>query len=116
MVKVSGYGRIAVVPPVNTELTSVGAGTPMGEVLRRYWQPVCVSADVDELPKAVRILNEELVAFRDLKGRVGVLDAHCAHCGEVAYAGAEEFDKQVRDEDQVFRALVKDFGLVPATK
>ncbi|MEO8203807.1 MAG: aromatic ring-hydroxylating dioxygenase subunit alpha [Betaproteobacteria bacterium] len=81
MIKVSGYGRIAVVPPVNTELTSVGAGTPMGEVLRRYWQPVCLSSDVDALPKRVRILGEDLVAFRDLGGRVGVLDAHCAHRG-----------------------------------
>ncbi len=81
MNKVSGYGRIAVVPPVNTELTSVGAATPMGEVLRRYWQPVCLSSDVGELPKRVRILGEDLVAFRDLGGRVGVLDAHCAHRG-----------------------------------
>lgn len=91
MVKLSGYGRIADVPPVNTELTSVGSGTPMGEVLRRYWQPVCLSSDVDELPKLVRILGEELVAFRDRKGRVGVLDAHCAHRGtSLEYGRIEE--------------------------
>ncbi len=91
MVKVSGYGRIGVVPPPNTELTAVGFGTPMGEVLRRYWQPVCLSSDIDELPKAVRILGEELVAFRDLSGRVGVLDAHCAHRGtSLEYGRIEE--------------------------
>jgi phenylpropionate dioxygenase-like ring-hydroxylating dioxygenase large terminal subunit len=81
MVRQSGYGRIARLPPENAELTHVGFGTPMGEVLRRYWQPVCLSTDIDELPKAARILGEELVAFRDKRGRVGVLDAHCAHRG-----------------------------------
>lgn len=79
--KVSGYGRIANVPAENAELTHVTAGTPMGEVLRRYWQPVCLASDIDELPKRVKILGEELVAFRDKEGRVGVLDAHCAHRG-----------------------------------
>jgi phenylpropionate dioxygenase-like ring-hydroxylating dioxygenase large terminal subunit len=81
MTTVSGYGRIGVVPKENAELTRVGFGTPMGEVLRRYWQPVCLSAEIDELPRRVTILGEELVAFRDKRGRVGVLDAHCAHRG-----------------------------------
>jgi phenylpropionate dioxygenase-like ring-hydroxylating dioxygenase large terminal subunit len=81
MVTVSGYGRIATVPPENAELTRVGFGTPMGEVMRRYWQPVCLSRDIDELPKRLTILGEELVAFRDKRGRVGVLDAHCCHRG-----------------------------------
>src|SRR5688572_29041367 len=81
MIKLSGYGRIARLPAENDELTHVGFGTPMGEVLRRYWQPVCLSADIDELPKAAQILGEELVAFRDKRGRVGVLDAHCCHRG-----------------------------------
>lgn len=81
MIKVSGYGRIATVPRENEELTHVTLGTPMGEVLRRYWQPVCLSAEIDELPKFARILGEDLVVFRDRRGRVGVLDAHCAHRG-----------------------------------
>lgn len=81
MAKVSGYGRIGVVPDPDDELTRVGLGTPMGEVLRRYWQPVCLSSDIDELPKYAKILGEELVAFRDREGRVGVLDAHCCHRG-----------------------------------
>ena len=78
---VSGYGRTGAVPAENTELTHVTLGSPMGELLRRYWQPVCLSSDIDELPKLTRILGEELVAFRDKRGRVGVLDAHCAHRG-----------------------------------
>ena len=88
---VSGYGRTGVVPQENTELTHVTFGTPMGEVLRRYWQPVCLSSDIDELPRFVKILGEELVAFRDKRGRVGVLDAHCAHRGtSLEYGRIEE--------------------------
>ncbi len=92
MVTVSGYGRIAVVPAENAELTHVGFGTPMGEVLRRYWQPVCLSRDVDELPKRVTILGEDLVAFRDKRGRVGVLDTHCCHRGTSLEYGRIEDD------------------------
>lgn len=91
MPTVSGYGKIAAVPAENAELTRVGFGTPMGEVLRRYWQPVCLSADIDELPKFQKILGEELVAFRDKQGRVGVLDAHCCHRGaSLEYGRIEE--------------------------
>lgn len=91
MPTISGYGRIAHVPPENAELTRVGFGTPMGELLRRYWQPVCLSSDVDELPKYARILGEELVAFRDGQGHVGVLDAHCCHRGtSLEYARIED--------------------------
>ncbi len=76
-----GYGRNAIVPEEDTALTHVGLGTPMGELLRRYWQPVALSVELDDLPKRIRILGEELVAFRDGSGRVGVLGAHCAHRG-----------------------------------
>jgi nitrite reductase/ring-hydroxylating ferredoxin subunit len=86
-----GYGRIAVVPKEDAELTRVGFGTPMGELLRRYWQPVALSAELADLPKAVRILGEDLVAFRDKSGRVGVLDAHCVHRGtSLEYGRIEE--------------------------
>ena len=91
MTVVSGYGRIGVVPKEDAQLTHVGVGTPMGELLRRYWQPVCLSSEIDELPKRVTILCEELVAFRDKRGRVGVLDAHCAHRGtSLEYGRIEE--------------------------
>jgi hypothetical protein len=63
----SAYGfRI---PEPDPELTRVGPGMPCGELMRRYWQPVCLSADLKELPKRVRILGEDLVAFRDGHGR-----------------------------------------------
>jgi nitrite reductase/ring-hydroxylating ferredoxin subunit len=90
-VEVSGYGRIAQVPREDEELTRVGFGTPMGELMRRYWQPVCLSEELKDLPKKLKILGEELVAFRDLKGRVGVLDLHCAHRGaSLEYGRIEE--------------------------
>ncbi len=91
MAVISGYGRIATVPKEDADLTHVGFGTPMGELLRRYWQPVCLSSEIDELPKLAKILGEELVAFRDKRGRVGVLDAHCAHRGtSLEYGRIEE--------------------------
>lgn len=69
------------VAPHDPELTSTDAGTPMGEYMRRFWQPVCLSQELGQLPKAIRILGEDLVAFRDLSGRIGVLDRHCSHRG-----------------------------------
>ncbi len=75
----SAYGRE--VPPPDYELTSVERGSPMGEVLRRYWQPVCTSDELRDLPRKEKLLCEEIVVFRDKKGRVGALDPHCAHRG-----------------------------------
>ena len=59
------------IPEPDSLLTRVGPGTPCGELMRRYWQPVCLSADLQELPKAVRILGEDLIAFRDGDGQAG---------------------------------------------
>ena len=75
-----GYFRRDV-PCEDSELTHVGPGTPMGEYLRRFWQPVCMSEDLEDLPKAIRIMDEDLVAYRDRSGRVGVLHRHCSHRG-----------------------------------
>ena len=63
------------------ELTLVDRGTPCGEYLRRYWQPVALSSELTDLPLAVEILGEPLVLFRDGDGRVGLLHRHCAHRG-----------------------------------
>ena len=65
----------------DAELTHVGPGTPCGEYLRRYWQPVAMSAELGDLPRVVRILGEDLVLFRDGSGRPGLLHRHCAHRG-----------------------------------
>ena len=73
----SAYGLK--IPEPDPVLTRVGPGTPCGELLRRYWQPVCLSADLKDLPKPVRILGEDLVAFRDGEGKVGLLFFRCSH-------------------------------------
>ncbi|MPZ15063.1 MAG: Rieske 2Fe-2S domain-containing protein [Chloroflexi bacterium] len=78
----------------NELLARTGPGSPMGELMRRYWMPALLS---DELPEAagtpirVRLLGEDLVAFRDSEGRVGLLDESCSHrCTSLAYARNEE--------------------------
>ena len=87
----SGYGQNAIVPKEDPRLTHVSLGTPMGELMRRYWQPVCMSSELTELPKFLKILNEELVAYRDKSGHVGVLGAHCCHRGtSLEYGRIEE--------------------------
>ena len=65
----------------NQLLTSVGRGTPGGELLRRYWMPVaCAGELTDEKPiKATRLLGENLVVFRDKIGRYGVVAEQCPH-------------------------------------
>ena len=69
------------VPQEDAELTRIGPGTPCGEYLRRFWQPVCYSDDLQDLPVALKILGEELVAFKDFSGQIGVVAAHCPHRG-----------------------------------
>lgn len=69
------------IPAEDAELTHVGPGTPCGEYMRRYWQPVAMSNELTDLPLAVRILGEELVLFRDKSGRIGLLHLHCCHRG-----------------------------------
>ena len=64
----------------NERLTRVGPGTPMGELLRRYWHPVAPSARLhDEPVKAVRLLGEDYVLFRDKQGKLGCIEPRCAH-------------------------------------
>jgi len=69
------------VPQEDTELTHVGPDTPCGEYLRRYWQPVCFSDDLGDVPLRITILGEELVVFRDRGGTIGLLELHCPHRG-----------------------------------
>jgi phenylpropionate dioxygenase-like ring-hydroxylating dioxygenase large terminal subunit len=64
----------------NTLLCRVGPDTPMGTMMRRYWHPVCASAQLpepDSAPLRVRLLGEDYVAFRDSEGRVGVMEELC---------------------------------------
>lgn len=68
-------------PEADEELTRVEPETPCGEYLRRFWQPVIRSQELRDLPRRVRILGEDLVAFRDRSGAVGLLELYCPHRG-----------------------------------
>src|SRR5207247_10054863 len=77
----------------NELLTRVGPGTPMGELLRRFWQPVLMAEELPEpdcAPVKVRLLGEDLVAFRDTDGRLGLIDGRCAHRQAHLYYGRNE--------------------------
>jgi phthalate 4,5-dioxygenase oxygenase subunit len=65
----------------NETLTRTGKGTPMGDLIRLYWLPFLLSEDIeaDGVAVRVRLLGEDLVAFRGSDGKVGLIDAHCAH-------------------------------------
>jgi 5,5'-dehydrodivanillate O-demethylase oxygenase subunit len=64
----------------NERLTRVGPGTPMGALLRRYWQPIATTGELAENPvRAIRILGEDLTLYRDRGGRLGLIDQRCAH-------------------------------------
>ena len=77
----------------NELLTRVGAGTPMGDLLRRFWFPAMLEvqiAEPDSTPVKLRLLGEDLVAFKDTDGRIGILDAHCPHRRVHLYFGRNE--------------------------
>ena len=77
----------------NDLLTQTDAGTPMGDLMRRYWIPALLSEEIpapDCPPVQVRILGEDLVAFRDRDGRVGLLAEHCSHRGTSLFYGRNE--------------------------
>ena len=64
----------------NDLLTRVGPGTPMGTLLRRYWMPIGGASELDrETIKPIRLMGEDLVLYRDLGGRYGLVDRHCPH-------------------------------------
>jgi 5,5'-dehydrodivanillate O-demethylase oxygenase subunit len=64
----------------NERLVRVGAGTPMGNLLRRYWHPVAAVAELLDRPiKALRLLGEDLLLFRAADGTFGLVDRHCPH-------------------------------------
>lgn len=76
----------------NRLLTRVGPGTPMGALLRQYWQPFLFSSELraDGPPERVRLLGENLVAFRATDGHVGLIDEHCPHRRASLYFGRNE--------------------------
>ncbi len=72
-------------------LTEVRRGTPMGELMRRWWQPLGLSAWATQQPRAVRALGEDLILFRDQQGQPGLMHARCAHRGaSLLYARVDD--------------------------
>jgi 5,5'-dehydrodivanillate O-demethylase len=99
----------------NRLFAQVGAGTPMGDLLRRYWMPVAGVSELEQSPvKAIRLLGEDLVLYRDLGGNYGLVERHCPHRrADLAYGYVEEcglrctyhgwlFDRDGRTLEQPF--------------
>ena len=74
----TAYGRPK--PTHRAELAEVGAGTTMGELMRRYWHPIGMAADATDTPRRIRVLGEDLILFRDGQGRL----ACCTHTARTA--------------------------------
>src|SRR6185437_8621166 len=74
-------------------LVRTGAGTPMGELIRRYWVPALLSSEIaasDGPPVRIKLLGENLLAFRDSEGRPGLIGEFCAHRGASLFLGRNE--------------------------
>ena len=77
----------------NELISRVGTGTPMGDTMRRYWIPALLGSELPEPdcpPVRVKLLGEELVAFRDTDGRIGLLDEFCPHRRVSLFFGRNE--------------------------
>src|SRR4051812_13150970 len=77
----------------NEYLCQTGPGTPMGTLFRRYWLPTLLSREIptaDCPPMRVKVLSEDLVAFRDTDGKVGLMAANCPHRGASLFFGRNE--------------------------
>ena len=82
-------------PPSNSEqMTRVGPGTVMGNLMRQYWIPALASKELsaDGEPRRLMLLGEKLIAFRDSSGRVGVMDHRCPHRVASLFFGRNEQD------------------------
>src|SRR2546426_8566135 len=77
----------------NELLCRVGSGTPVGALLRQYWIPALMSSELPErdgAPVRVRLLGENLIAFRVTSGKIGLIQNHCAHRGASLFFGRNE--------------------------
>ena len=82
------YGRESGI--VDTDLAGVAPGSPGGELLRRYWHPVALSDEATRRPRAIRVLGEDLILFRDGTGNPGLLTPRCVHRGTTLLYGKVE--------------------------
>ncbi|MBF6571078.1 MAG: Rieske 2Fe-2S domain-containing protein [Candidatus Binataceae bacterium] len=78
----------------NDRLTRVGPGTPCGELLRRYWHPLCPAAELtpEKPKKRIKVMGEDLVVLRTASGRYACIEEHCPHRGASLYYGFVEGD------------------------
>ncbi len=77
----------------NELICLTGPGTTMGQLMRRYWMPALLSEEIptpDSPPVQVRMMAEELVAFRDTDGKIGLIGEHCPHRGTSLFYGRNE--------------------------
>ncbi len=81
----------------NEQLTRVGPGTPMGELMRRYWHPIAATAELDDKPtKEVTLLGEELVLYKSPNGQLGLIGRYCPHRRASLVYGIPEDDGGLR--------------------
>ena len=84
----------------NELITRVGPGTPMGNLMRQYWLPAMLASELptpDSDPRRIRLLGEDLIAFRDTNGQIGLLQHNCPHRGASLFFGRnEELDPGLR--------------------
>ncbi|MEA2639261.1 MAG: phthalate 4,5-dioxygenase, partial [Chloroflexota bacterium] len=87
-------GQVVLTKEENDRLCRVEGDAPMGQLVRRFWMPFLLSEDLPRPncpPVRVRLLGEDLVAFRDTEGRIGLVDKFCAHrCADLFYGRNEE--------------------------
>lgn len=90
----------------NRRLTQVGPGTPMGNLLRRYWMPIAGVSEFDARhTKPVRLMGEDLVLYKDLSGAFGLIDRHCAHRrADLAYGMSEKHGLRCNYHGWLFNA------------
>src|SRR5215472_5033339 len=77
----------------NDLLCRVGPGTPMGDLMRQYWVPGLLSRELpgpDSDPRRIMLLGEQLIAFRDTNGAVGLIQNNCPHRGASLFFGRNE--------------------------
>src|SRR6516165_770728 len=94
-------------PVIRTELTAVGRGTAMGELLRRYWHPLGLVGDATDIPRKVCALGEDLILFRDRGGRAGLLHARCCHRGWKFDAEGRCLEQPCEAEGGLYRHRVR---------
>src|SRR5262245_5094568 len=101
----------------NDLLTRVGPGTPMGDLMRQYWLPALMSCELPAPncpPLRVRLLGENLIAFRTTSGKVGLLAHACPHRGASLFYGRNEAEGIRRGPPLVTALLFADLSLARA--